>query len=789
MPHTPSKYQAAVYSFIESGTGNAVIDAVAGSGKSTTLVESLKKIPPHQTVLFLAFNKSIVEELKIKAGNMSNVQIYTLHGMGASAVNRSLWDVETNADKYKKFIHSMDARGFLTPDTDLEPAEHKEFKSNIFQLIDLCRLNLCNDKLKAKELACKHDIHLLSNEIKYAFRAIKWGLQNEEEIDFTDMIFFPIIKKMRVQQYDWVFIDECQDLNICQRELFLKCLKPGGRFIAVGDPAQCQPKGTKVLMADFTEKNIEDIKVGDSVVSYDTKKCQFTGFGSACNVKPVKVLETAKSTRRERIFTVTLDSGHTSEYSSNHRCYVQFNPSKMQGKYVLYLMQKAGSFRVGIYPCDSVSKGNGFAPVMRARSEGAESMWILQIFNNKKDAYLQEQIISARWSIPQMRFKNNTVNSLGLNQNDIDTFWSSVGDLTDKAIRLLEGFNRDICYPLWVNQGKNNTSWKLSTFAMFKTQACNILPEIMDMCIFDPSNRDLKNRVRRYMVGIKLLAGSLHQIVDLYSLNVESNHNYVADGILTSNCIYGFAGADIESFRILQNLPDTVTLPLSVCYRCDGDIIRLAKTIVPHIEAREGAPAGIVDREAKLSNVQDGDMILCRLVSPLVDVCITYIKQGVKAYIKGGDIGANLVKMIQNTNREAMEDVMIIFEKELAKIALKYSKSTGCSLQEARESSDYQSYEDKVSAISIISDGIPKSSAVVARILTIFSDKNQGICLSTIHKSKGLECDRVFILCPEKMMHAKSMQIEWMAEQERNLVYVAYTRARHYLGFITDYQY
>lgn len=492
MPHTPSKYQAAVYSFIELGTGNAVIDAVAGSGKSTTLVESLKKIPPHHTVLFLAFNKSIVEELKIKVGNMPNVQVYTLHGMGASAVNRSLWDVETNADKYKKFIHSMDAQGFLTPDTDLEPAEHKEFKSNIFQLIDLCRLNLCNDKLKAKELASKHDIHLLSNEIKYAFRAIKWGLQNEDEIDFTDMIFFPIIKKMRVNQYDWVFIDECQDLNTCQRELFLKCLKPGGRFIAVGDPQQS---------------------------------------------------------------------------------------------------------------------------------------------------------------------------------------------------------------------------------------------------------------------------------------------------------IYGFAGADIESFRILQKLPDTVTLPLSVCYRCDGDIIRLAKSIVPHIEAREEAPAGIVDREATLSGVQDGDMVLCRLVSPLVDVCIDYIKQGIKAYIKGGDIGANLVKMIQNTNREAMEDVMIIFEKELAKIALKYSKSTGCSLQEARESSDYQSYEDKVSAIGIISDGIPKSSAVVARILTIFSDKNQGICLSTIHKSKGLECDRVFILCPEKMMHAKSIQIEWMAEQERNLVYVAYTRAKHYLGFITDYQY
>lgn len=488
--HTPNQYQAAVYYFIEEGTGNAVVNAVAGSGKSTTLVEALKKIPPHQTVLFLAFNKAIVEELKIKVDRMPNVSIYTLHGLGAMTVNRSLWDVETNGDKYRKFIHSMDSQDFLIPDVELEAAERKEFKQNIFQLIDLCRLNLINDKDKARELAAKHGIHLLANEIKYAFKAIIWGLQNEEEIDFTDMIFFPIIKKMRVQQYDWVFIDECQDLNTCQRELFLKCLKPNGRFIAVGDPQQA---------------------------------------------------------------------------------------------------------------------------------------------------------------------------------------------------------------------------------------------------------------------------------------------------------IYGFAGADVESFKILQNLPETVSLPLSVCYRCDGDIIRLAKTIVPHIEARDGAPTGKVDREAVLADVQDGDMILCRLVSPLVDVCMSYIKQGIKAYIKGGDIGANLVKMIQNTNREYMEDVMHILEKELAKIAIKYAKSTGCELGEARESEEYRSYEDKVSAIGIIAGDISRSSSVVNRILSIFNDKAQGICLATIHKSKGLECDRVFILCPSKMMHARSMQIEWMAEQEANLVYVAYTRAKHYLGFITDY--
>ena len=74
------------------------------------------------------------------------------------------------------------------------------------------------------------------------------------------------------------------------------------------------------------------------------------------------------------------------------------------------------------------------------------------------------------------------------------------------------------------------------------------------------------------------------------------------------------------------------------------------------------------------------------------------------------------------------------------------------------------------------------------RINMIFSDDSKnGICLSTVHKSKGLESDRVFIICPDKFYVKPCMRVPWMAEQERNLVYVAITRAKHFLGFVTDF--
>ena len=73
----PSKYQRAVYIYIEKGKGNAVIDAVAGSGKSTTIVNALKLIPKNKRVLFLAFNKAIV-----KAGRCGYYLRYELCGGG-----------------------------------------------------------------------------------------------------------------------------------------------------------------------------------------------------------------------------------------------------------------------------------------------------------------------------------------------------------------------------------------------------------------------------------------------------------------------------------------------------------------------------------------------------------------------------------------------------------------------------------------------------------------------------------------------------------------------------------
>ena len=104
---TPSVYQEQVFDFVQHGTGNAVISALAGSGKTSTIVACVKLIPKTQKCLFLAFNKSIVEELSLKLKPYTNCHVKTMHSLGYLMIRRNLGsDIEIDEYKYKTYIKS-----------------------------------------------------------------------------------------------------------------------------------------------------------------------------------------------------------------------------------------------------------------------------------------------------------------------------------------------------------------------------------------------------------------------------------------------------------------------------------------------------------------------------------------------------------------------------------------------------------------------------------------------------------------------------------------------------------
>jgi len=259
-----------------------------------------------------------------------------------------------------------------------------------------------------------------------------------------------------------------------------------------------------------------------------------------------------------------------------------------------------------------------------------------------------------------------------------------------------------------------------------------------------------------------------------------------------NQAIYGFAGADADSFERLTKMPNTVLLPLSVNYRCGSKIIELAKNFVTQILAHDDAPEGILEHNASVKDVLEGDMVLCRNSAPLVKLCLEYLHDNKKAYVKGADIGEDLIRLIVRSNTRTTDNLKNWLDTEMKKVILAIKKKYPFLEDvEIKEHNSFILFYEKHLLINtvITNDNITDCNNLISKIRQIFLDNSTGICLSTIHKAKGLECNRVFIIDREKTMPSKYAKLPWQKEQEFNLQYVAFTRAKNYLGFISDWSF
>lgn len=233
--------------------------------------------------------------------------------------------------------------------------------------------------------------------------------------------------------------------------------------------------------------------------------------------------------------------------------------------------------------------------------------------------------------------------------------------------------------------------------------------------------------------------------------------------------IYSFMGSNLDSLQAIKNAPNTVTLPLSMTYRCAQDIVAEACKVFPDgIVAAPGAVKGFVG-DGTFKDAQEGDFILCRNNAPLVDAFITLLRQGKKCTILGKEFGDELVSLI-----DSVEDVWgleQVLENMISKLQKKGVKSpTKCEA--------YDKLNEKVNVLLSLYEYFGDLETVRSRIYDIFVENaSRGITLSTIHKSKGLEADRIFFLQPE-LLPSKYATTELALYAEKCLQFVAITRAR-----------
>jgi superfamily I DNA/RNA helicase len=316
------------------------------------------------------------------------------------------------------------------------------------------------------------------------------------------------------------------------------------------------------------------------------------------------------------------------------------------------------------------------------------------------------------------------------------------------------------------------------------TKICHERIDFCDM-IYIPVIKDMKVRKYDYVYVDEMqdLNRAQQELVRKIRKPISGRMIAVGD---SRQSIYGFAGADLESFNRMKNMfPSTIELPLSVCYRCAKNIVTKAQSIVSHIEPFEGQIDG-EERFGSYKEIQDKDWVLCRNTKPLVLLFTMLIMDGKKAYIKGREIGKDIINFA--TRRKKLVNIDNLLEKlkeERLELKIKLVKKR---VYKPEEDKRIVNFDEKVGVIKILTEtnGLKTISQLVKVIEKIFVNDSEGICLSTIHKAKGGEADRVFVLM-ENLLPSKYAVTEDELLQEENLRYVLYTRAKSSLIFINDF--
>jgi superfamily I DNA/RNA helicase len=258
--------------------------------------------------------------------------------------------------------------------------------------------------------------------------------------------------------------------------------------------------------------------------------------------------------------------------------------------------------------------------------------------------------------------------------------------------------------------------------------------------------------------------------------------------------VYGFTGADSDAMDLMADRFEDVTrLPLNFTFRCPQAVVAEANHYVADLEAHPDNPEGevrfITKAEFGKEGLEPTDAILCRNTAPLVEMAFDLIRNGIGCRVEGRDIGKSLVAMTKRWKSA----------KTLAKLADRLhtyrSREVAKAMKKGREQ-QAQQVEDRCDTLIVMIDAVQaspdyRSSIAGLReyIEALFVTTKPGevpdvVVLSTIHKSKGREWERVFILGANRYQPSPFAKQEWMQAQEANLSYVAITRAQSELIYI-----
>lgn len=603
----PTQQQQKAIDLAKTGK-DVVVEAGAGAGKTATLAMIAEELAPKKGV-FTAFNKLITEDAKTVLP--SNVESRTIHSLCFAKYGKPLSHRFKGGRDGNRMKSDQIAREIgITSITAQKPnGSQKEFARGwvAAQAMKAIGRFCSSDRPEPsrKDVSLPKNVNRdpdlvemydkVGDVIATYLPAIWADLSRPDgKLPVEHGVYVKLAELDGIQlRGQFLMVDEAQDLS----PVMVSIVKGQKHMqvIAVGDNAQqinrwmnsvsllkhmnhaqrcqlseCQPAGTLVRVAvrgenlpdggresaTWKDVPIEEIRAGDKVVSWNPAR--YKSAGNKGFSRDGEVVTDVSIRKVSEDLVVADVGGLVTRYAQNHHCVVVMGEKLDEGEHVVYMMRRNGQYRIGRSPwrCQ-----NGIEPVRRAVKNEADGLWILSVHKSVKESSLGEALAQARYGVPSQTFVVSEDEKTLQHKMDLRQFWKALGPNGEAAERCLEDHGLLIDYPLWEQAqkgGKPRGGWgtQLVTAAVNIRSGMLMLPHGKS----GPTSNGSERGFVPWSKWVPISVSREHYTGVIYSLSVNEDHTYVADGVVTHNSFrFGPEIADVAN-TVLEELPTNLRL-------------------------------------------------------------------------------------------------------------------------------------------------------------------------------------------------------------------------------------
>jgi superfamily I DNA/RNA helicase len=530
---------------VSYGDGPLLILAGAGSGKTRVLTHRIAylvatdRAKPNE-ILAITFTNKAAGEMRDRAELLVGRRI------------RAMWVMTFHAACARMLRAHADKLGYTRRFTIYDQADAR-------RLIKRCLDDLGIDPKRFTPSAIHNQISDAKNRLRDAdayahmvgsyfeqtvadvYRAYQRELHRANSMDFDDLLvnavnvlqLFQEVRDQYATGFRHVLVDEYQDTNHAQYRWLQLLAEERRNLMVVGDDAQCLVAGTLVTMADGSRCAIEDVGVGDSVLS---------GWGEG-SFAPARVMRVHRSRRGDGV-AITLRSGRRLVSTPEHTHFAGYAPAVARGtgaRGVGAVARGTGARGVG-----AVARGTGARRVGAGRGGAGSAVapgGAVQNAHNRLALGDFREISASRVLMSHWPDGGG----------DFRAFCTLEGDSAGRRAARLGGDGGALPF----------------------VPAALVRPGMVMFA--GDGGYEVVERVERVALD-----------ADVYDLDVEPTHNFIANGIVTHNSIYGFRGADIRNILEFEDtFPDAHVVKLEQNYRSTQTILDAANAVIRNNRAQK----------------------------------------------------------------------------------------------------------------------------------------------------------------------------------------------------------